>query len=56
MLAYTYIERGKFELTEKPKPELQGAQDAIVRVTLASARVTFISSTGACRVPCRELR
>lgn len=36
MLAYTYIERGKFELTEKPKPELQGAQDAIVRVTLAS--------------------
>lgn len=31
MLAYTYIEHGKFELLEKPKPTLQDSRDAIVR-------------------------
>ena len=36
MLAYTYIQQGKFELTEKPKPVLQDGRDAIVRVTLGS--------------------
>lgn len=36
MLAYTYIERGKFELIQKPKPVLLDAQDAIVKVTLSS--------------------
>ncbi|MDE5703645.1 MAG: alcohol dehydrogenase catalytic domain-containing protein, partial [Bacteroidales bacterium] len=36
MLAYTYIEKGKFALTEKPKPVILEAQDAIVRVTLGS--------------------
>lgn len=36
MLAYTYIEKGKFELKEKPVPVLQEETDAIVRVTLAS--------------------
>ena len=36
MKAYTYIEKGHFELREKPKPALQGPKDAIVRVTLAS--------------------
>ena len=36
MKAYTYIEEGSFELLEKPKPRLQGPEDAIVRVTLAS--------------------
>ena len=36
MLAYTYIKQGEFALLEKPKPQLQDAQDAIVRVTLAS--------------------
>lgn len=36
MLAYTYIEKGKFELLEKPKPVLQDERDAIVKVTLAS--------------------
>ena len=36
MLAYTYIKQGKFELIEKPKPELRGSRDAIVRVTLGS--------------------
>ena len=36
MLAYTYIKQGEFALSEKPKPQLQDAQDAIVRVSLAS--------------------
>lgn len=36
MLAYTYKEPGKFVLEEKEKPEILNAQDAIVRVTLAS--------------------
>ncbi len=36
MLAYTYISPGKFELIDKPKPELQGPRDAIVRITLGS--------------------
>ena len=36
MQAYTYIERGKFELLDKPKPELEDPRDAIVRVTLGS--------------------
>lgn len=36
MLAYTYKSRGKFVLENKEKPEIVEAQDAIVRVTLAS--------------------
>lgn len=36
MLAYTYKENGKFVLEEKEKPVLRTAQDAIVRVTMAS--------------------
>ncbi len=36
MLAYTYIEPGKFELQNKPKPVLLDERDAIVRVTLSS--------------------
>ena len=36
MFAYTYIEQGKFELLEKPKPVLIDDRDAIVKVTLAS--------------------
>lgn len=36
MKAYTYIEHGRFELLDKPKPALQDSRDAIVRVTLAS--------------------
>ena len=31
MLAYTYFKQGKFELIEKPKPELRDSRDAIVR-------------------------
>ena len=36
MKAYTYIERGKFALTDKPNPVLLKPTDAIVRVTLGS--------------------
>lgn len=36
MLAYTYIQPGKFSLIQKPKPTLLHDQDAIVRVTLSS--------------------
>lgn len=36
MKAYTYIEKGKFKLIDKPFPEIQDPKDAIVRVTLSS--------------------
>ena len=36
MLAYTYVEQGRFELRDKPRPTLQDGRDAIVRVTLGS--------------------
>ena len=36
MLAYTYIKHEKFELMDKPKPEIIDSRDAIVRVTLSS--------------------
>lgn len=36
MKAYTYIDNEKFELLDKPKPHLQEATDAIVRVTMSS--------------------
>ena len=36
MKAYTYIEKGKFEWREKPKPQVVDARDAVVRVTLSS--------------------
>ena len=36
MQAYTYINKGEFGLTEKAKPTLIDAHDAIVRVTLSS--------------------
>ena len=36
MLAYTYIKQGTFALRDKPRPQLQGDRDAIVKVTLAS--------------------
>ena len=36
MIAYTYKEHGKFELMDKPKPEIIDSRDAIVRVTLSS--------------------
>ena len=36
MLAYTYIEKGRFALTEKPIPQLIDPRDVLVRVTLGS--------------------
>ena len=36
MKAYTYIQKGTFQLTEKPKPVLLDDRDAIVKVTMAS--------------------
>ncbi|HIY46781.1 MAG TPA: alcohol dehydrogenase [Candidatus Alistipes faecigallinarum] len=36
MKAYTYVDRGRFELRDKPKPALQDPRDALVRVTLGS--------------------
>lgn len=45
MKAYTYIEKGRFELFDKPKPALAGPKDALVRVSEASAPAICISST-----------
>ena len=36
MLAYTYVEQGRFEWRDKPEPRLEGPRDAIVRVMLSS--------------------
>lgn len=36
MKALTYIGQGSFALTDKPKPQIENARDAIVRVTLSS--------------------
>ncbi|WP_294591787.1 alcohol dehydrogenase [uncultured Bacteroides sp.] len=36
MLAYTYIEKGKFELQKKSVPQIIDSQDALVRVMLGS--------------------
>ena len=36
MKALTYIEHGKFALTDKPKPVILDPRDTVVRVTLGS--------------------
>ena len=36
MKALTYLERGRFAVTEKPKPVVTDSRDAVVRVTLGS--------------------
>lgn len=36
MLAYTYVRKGEFKLTQKPKPQVQYPRDVVVKVTLAS--------------------
>ena len=36
MKALTYTAPGRFEQTEKPKPEVSDPKDAVVRVTLSS--------------------
>ena len=36
MKAYTYIEKGRFELIDKPKPQVMDPKDALVKITLGS--------------------
>ena len=36
MKAYTYIDKGRFEMLDKPKPEILDPKDALVRVTMSS--------------------
>ena len=36
MKAYTYIEKGRFELIDKPKPQIMDPKDALVKITLGS--------------------
>ena len=36
MLGYVYVAPGRFELQERPMPEVVDARDAVVRVTLSS--------------------
>ena len=36
MKAYTYIEKGRFKMLDKPKPEILDQKDALVRVTMSS--------------------
>lgn len=36
MKAYTYIEKGRFELIDKPKPQIIDPKDALVKITLGS--------------------
>ena len=56
MLAYTYIENGKFALVEKPKPTLIEPTDAIVRVTMGSiCSSDLYIKHGACPVPFQVL-
>ena len=57
MLAYTYADKGRFELLEKPKPVLLDSRDAIVRVTLASICTSDLHiKHGSVPAPCRVLR
>ena len=36
MKAYTYLEKGRFAMTEKSRPVILSPRDAVVKVTLAS--------------------
>ena len=56
MKAYTYIEKGHFALTEKPKPELQEPTDAIVRVLTSSSchPKIFVKEFSYLLMPCHQ--
>ena len=58
MLAYTYVEKGKFELREKEKPMLRDEKDAIVKVTFSSICTSnlILLNTVLCRKLCLELQ
>lgn len=45
MKAYTYINKGRFELIDKPKPALQEPTDAIMRVTPRSICISDLHIT-----------
>ncbi len=45
MLAYTYVEKGKFKLLDKPVPKLDAKMRLCVLPCPASAAVIFISRT-----------
>ena len=34
MLAYTYMEQGRFELLEKPGPVLQDSRDGVIKIAV----------------------
>ena len=56
MLTYTYLEKGKFALIEKPKPVLLHERDAIVKVTLAAfVQVIYILNMEVFLVQCLVL-
>lgn len=55
MLAYTYMEHGRFSLIEKTVPELKDPKDALVRVTLGSICTSDLHIK-LCRVLYRVLR
>ena len=42
MLAYTYISHGKFELIDKPKPELQSPCDAIATRNIGATKASVL--------------
>ena len=46
MLAYTYIDKDKFALEDKPVPKLCDPRDAVVKVTLASILLLYVQSHG----------
>ena len=57
MQTYTYVSKGKFELTEKPKPVIMHERDAIVKVTLpVFVPVIYISSMEVFLVQFQELQ
>ena len=57
MKGYTYIDNGKFDFTDKAKPELQSPKDAVVRVTLSiSVQAIYTSNTVVFRGHVRELQ
>ena len=41
MQTYTYVSKGKFELTEKPKPVIMHERDAIVKVQFREVQLVM---------------
>ena len=47
MKALTYTALGRFELIEKPKPEILNPKDAVVRITISSICSSDLENPGA---------